>query len=397
MGVAAPKVRALVVLGNTALNGQERGNIEVYRALQGDGVDALFVTHAEWGGRQIEPYLARLGLRSTPLAYAYHFRRGMRPRTVVQNLGRVLRGSRAFWKIARAYRPTHVHVANPHYVLCVLPALWLLRVPVIYRLGDVPTLHAFYRALWRWGIVPLVWRFVCISEYVAEAAVGSGVPREKTRVVLSAPPGRPAAAASVQLPDRTGPDERTVLFLGQVAEHKGVDVLVEAAALLAERWPLRVLVAGRVAPQFTQRLGTQVLASGVADRVRFLGYVEDVSGLFAVADVHVCPSVCEEALGNVVLEAKQAGVPSVVFPSGGLPELVVEQGEDGIVCEGRTAEALAAGVGHYLALSPEGLAEAGQAARRSLDALGSDEATFRARWLDAIGVGPEAQATETTT
>ena len=62
MDVAPPAARVLVVLGNSALHGQERGNIEGYRALQADGVEALFVTHARWGANEIEPFLARLGL-----------------------------------------------------------------------------------------------------------------------------------------------------------------------------------------------------------------------------------------------------------------------------------------------------------------------------------------------
>ena len=390
-GSAGAAARVLVVLGNAGLYGQERGNIEVYRALESEGVESLFVTHAQWGGNQIAPYLARLGLRSTPLAYAYHFRRGMGLRDVVRNVGRVFTGSWAFWQIARAYRPTHVHVANPHYALCVLPALWLLRVPVVYRLGDEPTLHHLvYRVLWRWGLIPLVWRFVCISEYVARAAVASGVPPSKVRVVLSAPPTRPGGRASDLPVDLAQLEGRTVLFVGQVAEHKGVELLVEAAALLRERHPaLRVLVAGRAAsPPFARRLGARALAGGVADRVRFLGYVEDVGGLFEHADVHVCPSVWDEPLGNVVLEAKRAGVPSVVFPSGGLPEMIVERGRDGVVCGAQTAEALAAGIEHYLTLLDDDLAAAGRAARDSLGVLGSDEATFRTRWLDALGVRP---------
>ena len=381
--------RVLVVLGNAALFGQERGNIEVYRALQSEGVDSLFVTHAEWGGRQIEPYLDRLGLRSTPLAYAYHFRKGMSRKDVARNLRRLLAGSRAFWRVAREYRPTHIHVANPHYALCVLPALWLLRVPVVYRLGDVPSLHnAFYRALWRGGLIPLVWRFVCISAFVAQRAVAVGVPPRKVRVVLSAPPARPPHDESERPSDRD-PDRRTVLFVGQVAEHKGVDLLVDAVGLLAERYPtVRIVVAGRVLQPYAQRLGARVLGAGLSQRIRFLGYVEDVESLFTDAAVHVCPSVCDEALGNVVLEAKRAGVPSVVFPRGGLPELVVEHGEDGVVCENETAEALAAGIEYYLAMPDDDLAAAGQAAADSLAVLGSDEATFRERWLAALSVRP---------
>lgn len=377
--------RVLVVLGNLALNGQERGNIEVYRSLAGVGVDALFATHAGWGGRFVQPYLDRLGLAWAPVPYARHFTKRMGPREAVRNVGRVWEGSRAFARIVQEYRPTHVHLANPHYALCVLPALRRLGVPVVYRLGDVPTVHSFYGPLWRRVLVPLVDRFVCISRFVQRAAVASGVPEEKTQVVLSTPPGRPASASDVPA-DLGGGDGRTVLYVGQVAEHKGVPLLVDAVAALAARGrAFRLLVAGRPSgPDWARALAARTLAAGVADRVRFLGYVEDVGGLFAHADVHVCPSVCQEALGNVVLEAKLAGVPSVVFPTGGLPELVVEPGRDGIVCAVPDADALADGLDHYLQMSPEALVDAGGAAAASLQRLGADEASLRQGWLRAL-------------
>ena len=377
--------RVLVVLGNLALNGQERGNIEVYRSLAGVGVDALFATHAGWGGRHVQPYLDRLGLSWAPVPYARHFTKRMGVPEAVRNVGRVREGSRAFARIVGEYRPTHVHLANPHYALGVLPALRRLDVPVVYRLGDVPTVHSFYGPLWRRVLTPLVDRFVCISPFVQRAAVASGVPEEKTQVVLSTPPGRPASASDVpaDLGDGAG---RTVLYVGQVAEHKGVHLLVDAVAALAARGrAFRLLVAGRPSdPAFARALAARALAAGVADRVRFLGYVEGVPSLFAQADLHVCPSICEEALGNVVLEAKRAGVPSVVFPTGGLPDLVVEPGRDGVVCAAPTADALADGLDHYLQMPPDALGDAGAAAAASLARLGADEATFRAGWLRAL-------------
>ena len=379
------ETRALVVLGNSALYGQERSNIEVYRALAADGVDSLYVTHATWGGQHIQPYLDRLGLRWTPLEYARHFRKTMKPRDVVRNAGAILRGSWRFWQIARAYRPTHIHVANPHYVLAVLPALLALwRVPVVYRAGDTPTLHhALYRGLLRWFILPRTSVFVCVSEYIERAWHAVGAPAEKTHVVYSPPPARPPRPAS-DLPERArGGAGRTVAFVGQVSPHKGVHHLVDAVALLGDRHPgLRLVVAGR--PVSRAYVADLLARASKGARVEFLGYVEDVDGVLAAADVHAAPSQCEEALGLVVLEAKRAGTPSVVFRDGGLPELVVEPGVDGLVCEDPTPEALAEALDHFLSMDDAALARAGEAARASIDTIGSNEPAFRRAWLSAI-------------
>src|SRR5262249_30985607 len=95
------------------------------------------------------------------------------------------------------------------------------------------------------------------------------------------------------------------------------------------------------------------------------------------ASIHCCPSRPEqrEAFGNVVLEAKLSGLPSVVGPSGELPELVTHR-ENGWVCAEPTAESLAEGIAFFLG-SPDRLSAAGQAAHRSASAFSSE------RFVDA--------------
>ncbi len=385
---APPAPRVLVALGNAALNGQERGNIEALYAAKEVGVDALFVTHAAWGHRHLQPALDRLGLRWTALDYARHFTKQLSPLGWVRNVGRLLAASWGFWRIARRYRPTHVHAANPHYVLSVLPALLLMRTPLVYRLGDVPTQHhALYRRLWRWFIIPRAERFVCVSAYVRDRLVELGAPAEKTQVLYSYPPERPAAEPLEPPEPFAG---TTVVYVGQIAKHKGVDLLVEAAvALCRARDDVRFLLAGAMARTnpFALALFGRVQAAGLGDRIRFLGYVEDVPGVLASAAVHVMPSVCEEALGNALVEAKQAGVPSVIFPSGGMPELV-EHGRDGVVCRARTAEALREGIGELMDAEPERLAAMAMAARDSLGRLGITKHAFAEAWGTVYGIAP---------
>jgi glycosyltransferase involved in cell wall biosynthesis len=100
--------------------------------------------------------------------------------------------------------------------------------------------------------------------------------------------------------------------------------------------------------------------------------------------VHCCPSRPEqrEGLAGVVLEAKLAGVPSVVTPTGSLPELV-RHGVDGWVARAPTADALAEGLRHYLT-DPQARDRAGAEARASLDAF--SEARFAEAWAHVFGI-----------
>jgi glycosyltransferase involved in cell wall biosynthesis len=126
----------------------------------------------------------------------------------------------------------------------------------------------------------------------------------------------------------------------------------------------------------------------LASRVRFLGVREDVPALLARASVHCCPSRPEQKEGFAVvnLEAKRAGLPSVVFPTGSLPEMI-SHGEDGWICRDVSVDALVEGLEFFLS-DPERLRRAGEKARAS-DRLYSRE-RFAAQWAEEFGLPPIA-------
>ena len=116
----------------------------------------------------------------------------------------------------------------------------------------------------------------------------------------------------------------------------------------------------------------------LAGAVTFLGWREDVPALMARASLHCIPSRPEqrEAFGNVVLEAKLSGLPSIVGPSGELPDLVVHR-ETGWVCHEATAEDLAQGIAFFLD-NAERLQSSGRAALASAAAYSPER--FSESW-----------------
>jgi glycosyltransferase involved in cell wall biosynthesis len=121
-----------------------------------------------------------------------------------------------------------------------------------------------------------------------------------------------------------------------------------------------------------------VVEERLSEHVRLLGHIEDVEGLLSTSDVHICPTVGEEPLGLVVMEAKRTGLPSIVFPSGGLLEMV-EHGRDGYVCPDKTARSLTEAMSWYIRL-PDLAAEQGLQARASLSKFWPRE--FGQAWRD---------------
>lgn len=392
--------RVLVQLGGIPLHGQERGNIQVFHALKDVGVQSLFVTHSEYGHESIQPALDRLGHEWTVCTYPGRLSRGLGVRGWLRRLREICRGNIEFYRAGRRYDPTHIHVCNEGHLLVLLPAVVALRRAVIFRVGDAPRQHRWiFRALWRAVYPRVVHRFITVSDYVAEQIQRAGVPRAQIRRVYSHPQDRPdpddlswlggsagASRGDERLRSLAGRhfEGRTFVYMGQLNPEKGVDLIVSAALKLCrERSDVRFLIAGDYIWEnpFARALMQKVEVAGMHAQIVFLGYVENIHLLLDLADVHLCPTLTEEPLSNTVVEAKAAGVPSIVFPSGGLPE-IVESGVDGFVVQERTRSALEAALESYLDMPDAVLERQKEAARRSLSRMGITRQAFARAWAD---------------
>jgi glycosyltransferase involved in cell wall biosynthesis len=155
------------------------------------------------------------------------------------------------------------------------------------------------------------------------------------------------------------------LALGRLHPNKGFDLLLEALAATRD-------VCLWIAGEGPQRSRLEGLATrlGITERVRFLGWRDDVPCLLASADFLVCPSL-HEPLGNVVIEAWSAGVPVVATASDG-PAGLIENGESGILVplpdsRGGGPQALAHAI-ERVSGDPELRARLARAGRRAYEA-----------------------------
>lgn len=133
-----------------------------------------------------------------------------------------------------------------------------------------------------------------------------------------------------------------LLALGRLHPNKGFDMLLAALATLPNIW-LWIAGEGPIETEL-RRLARQL---GIADRVRFLGWRDDIGALFAAADVFVCPSR-HEPLGNVVIEAWAHRCPVVAAAARG-PDALITHGESGLLAPVEDADALADEIGQVLA------------------------------------------------
>jgi len=385
--------RVLAFYGARVLFGQERSNIETLAVLKDHGCEVLCLVRDEAWNQAVADALTVRGLATEPVPYLDGWLAGYRLRTVFRNPVVLVRANLALRRIIRRFEPTHLYCFNPWYAATFMPALFWSRVPMIYRIGDQPTVHRWvWRRLWA-AVAGRTAVIVANSQFVKRSVEQSGVAAEKVRVIYSVPPRREAVAPCELPASCAGPGRFRITYVGQLTAHKGVDVLVDAFARVAGDYPdARLLIAGRM----TEWAGDQ-WARDLRDRVErdpslqrqvcFLGFVEDVPGLLNQSHLHACPSIFEEPLALAVVEAKAQGRASIVFPRGGLPELV-RHGRDGWVCPEPSVDALAEALRHYLA-HPEDASAQGREARAWVE---RSARAFAPSWLAALDDAARARA-----
>ncbi len=135
------------------------------------------------------------------------------------------------------------------------------------------------------------------------------------------------------------------MFLGRVQQEKRIEELLFALA----RFPkgaLRVVIAGSGDDQ--GRLEKIARDNGIADRVAFLGHVDDdtLRTLLSEAAVFVMPSIAE-LQSIATMEAMASGLPIVAANAMALPHLV-HHGDNGYLYETRDISGLADSIARIL-------------------------------------------------
>jgi glycosyltransferase involved in cell wall biosynthesis len=164
---------------------------------------------------------------------------------------------------------------------------------------------------------------------------------------------------------RHAPGQVRLLFVGNVADNKGVGAVLDAFALLAADHPeLVLLIAGSAEEDDAEELRARAARAGVGERVELLGFIEHdrLPELYRSADVFAAPSRYEGGLGLVYLEAMACGLPVVAAAAGGTAEAVAP-GETGFLLERGDAQATAAAI-RPLLLDDELRERMGAAGRR---------------------------------
>ncbi len=140
-------------------------------------------------------------------------------------------------------------------------------------------------------------------------------------------------------------DERLVLFAGNDFQRKGLQLLLEALAMVRDE-KLKLIVASLDPPG---RYARWAAANGLGKNVVFAGHQKKMEKLYGASDLFILPTRYD-AFANVCLEALACGVPVITTRTNGASELI-ENGRNGYVMAATTAAVLAGCIRDFQTLS----------------------------------------------
>jgi glycosyltransferase involved in cell wall biosynthesis len=251
-------------------------------------------------------------------------RREIRP---VWDLGGLVRLSRFLRR--EPYRIVHTHTSKAGFVgrlaarLAGVPAIVHTVHGFAFHEESPVHIRRFYSTLER---LASRWcdRIVSVSEFHRSWAIELGMCTPGQ--VIAIPNGiaevarnREAGRAELRREMGAEQDDMVILSMARLAADKGLEYLIEAAAILPETARrVRIVIAGD-GPE-RERLEQLAGHLGVTQRVRFLGFREDVGDLLAASDLVVLPSL-REGLSIALLEAMAAGKPIIATNIGSQREV----------------------------------------------------------------------------
>ncbi|TVP48880.1 MAG: glycosyltransferase family 1 protein [Gemmatimonadales bacterium] len=316
----------------------------LHEGLRRSGVDSRLVVFR--GGRDLEPHAELPGVWSLEIPTAFVSSR--RPRAW---LGALLRGPGTIRRLVRFIREREV---NCLVVVYPIDHAWIF--PLLRRFsgarlfpsfhgGDakrIPDLSARRRWIFRRLVAASDGIIVCAEHLEEKTRERCPEAEAPIRVIANAvdvdhfvpPPADPSRS--------DGP--RTLVHVSNFFRMKRTLDIVEGFALADLPPGTRLVMVG----DGDDRLATQARAEelGVADRVEFPGFREDIRPYLQQADVFVLASDSEGA-PLVLLEAMACGTPWVSTPWGAAAE--IPSGECGLVVPARDPARLAAALSEIMA------------------------------------------------
>lgn len=372
--------KVLAILTSTVMYGKERSNIEVYNLLKATEDCKFSVIINRKASEKLKDAVSKF----KPHAIVSPNRHSSLFRLLTFMVTYVAGNIQTLCYLIR-FRPNVLMMCNEITFYDLFPALFFYRGKIIYRIGDEPAFKSlsfrkYNEYVWKHYVLKRVTCCVCISQYIMNTMKAAGRNSENDRIIYNYPPTRLSTDSKEAGLYSNANNHFVFGYIGQIFEQKGIHHLVNCALKLLDIYPdTKFYIAGSLnyKPDYSKMIQSMIPEKKKGCIV-FLGEIENIELFFNHIDVLCVPSIKQEPLGNVLVEAKKYSRPCVIYPTGGMPELIRHK-VDGFVCKSATEESLMEGLEYYVANKKLATFQ-GRASYDSIKKMGIDRDSFENNW-----------------
>lgn len=381
--------KIFAVLDSKDVYGKELSNIEVCKTLEEHGYDITILYNKD-ASERLKQEINKF--RCIPIFFPrniYGTWRGIK--YVIAVIYSNLRIS----MLLAAQKPDVLLIPTEIVFIYLLPVLFFHKeLRILFKMGDAPISYRkkdkgfavrIYSWLWRKIVVQKISVVVSVSNFIKEKLLESGRRfNPKDVVIYNFPPNRFSNNTEQVEISKTGND---VVFgyLGRIVEDKGVLLLVEASLQILEKgYNMELYIGGntKTDPIYYGKIKSLLNKSPQSQHIHFLDEITNIETFYSNIDVSCTPSVYEEPLGNVLVEAKAFRKPSIIFNKGGMPEIIEHQ-YNGYICENVSVESLRRAMMYYIE-NPQRCIIEGDDAKESIRRMGIDRNSYVHKWLGVM-------------
>lgn len=336
--------KVLAILSTTGYYGKERANLKVYQLLKDHGIYLRIVLNKKATPKLLENFD---GFNTIRINFP-----DLKQGRFDRQISRVLLNF-DLWRVINNYKPDYLYMSDENVAFSVALILKRFKGKIIYRIGDELNLDRYgkrkflYAFVWRKMVFKSINAFVSVSKFIKSTLEKEGRNNPEDCIIYNYPPFRNNALTSQLSVDKKKDSMLNLGYIGRFDKEKGCDHFVKAAIkILHTQKNVYFYLAGRLKDDAYSNEIVQ-MAEPYRENIIFLGEIEDIKGFYELVDVVCIPSVYQEPLSNIIIEARQNSTPSIIYPSGGMPEIVRHK-TDGFICDQSKVKCLTEGMKYYL-------------------------------------------------